>query len=103
MPPGTVRRPRPARRRRPGRARSRRRERDPIRPDCGTPGGTKGADRLLEGDDAPRGVDVTMENRTTAGRRYYGGLYADRDAAERGIRRFHEAGYDRNRIGIIAR
>ena len=36
-------------------------------------------------------------------RRYYGGLYADRDAAERGIRRFHEAGYDRNRIGIIAR
>src|SRR2546428_8061945 len=36
-------------------------------------------------------------------RRVYGGLYADRDAAERGIRRFHEAGYDRNRIGIIAR
>jgi hypothetical protein len=44
-----------------------------------------------------------MENRTTAGRRYYGGLYTDRDAAERGIRRFHDAGYDRDRIGVIAR
>jgi hypothetical protein len=40
---------------------------------------------------------------TMSNRRVYGGLYADRDAAERGIRRFHEAGYDRDRIGIIAR
>ena len=40
---------------------------------------------------------------TTSNRRVYGGLYADRDAAERGIRRFHEAGYDPNRIGVIAR
>jgi hypothetical protein len=39
----------------------------------------------------------------TTRRRYYGGLYADRAAAEAGIRRFHEAGYDRNRIGVIAR
>src|SRR5439155_4075577 len=46
---------------------------------------------------------MTDVNRTTSGRRYWGGLYADRDAAERGIRRFHDAGYDRNRIGIIAR
>lgn len=36
-------------------------------------------------------------------RRYYGGLYADRDAAERGIRRFHEAGYPRDRVGVLAR
>lgn len=36
-------------------------------------------------------------------RRVYGGLYADRDAAERGIRRFHEAGYPQDKIGIIAR
>ena len=42
-----------------------------------------------------------MTDRTT--RRVYGGLYADRDAAERGIRRFHEAGYDQGKIGIIAR
>jgi len=40
---------------------------------------------------------------TMSNRRVYGGLYADRDAAERGIRRFHEAGYDQNRIGVIAR
>jgi hypothetical protein len=40
---------------------------------------------------------------TMSNRRVYGGLYADRDAAERGIRRFHEAGYEPNRIGIIAR
>jgi hypothetical protein len=42
-----------------------------------------------------------MTDRNT--RRVYGGLYADRDAAERGIRRFHAAGYDQNRIGVIAR
>ena len=40
---------------------------------------------------------------TMSNRRVYGGLYTDRDAAERGIRRFHEAGYEPNRIGIIAR
>ena len=42
-------------------------------------------------------------DRTTSARRYYGGLYADRDAAERGIRRFTDAGYEPGRIGIIAR
>lgn len=36
-------------------------------------------------------------------RRVYGGLYRDRDAAERGIRRFQEAGFNRDRIGVIAR
>jgi hypothetical protein len=36
-------------------------------------------------------------------RRHYGGLYADRDAAERGIRRFRDAGYPGDRIGVIAR
>src|SRR5436305_1987122 len=40
---------------------------------------------------------------TMSNRRVYGGLYTDRDAAERGIRRFHEVGYEPNRIGIIAR
>ena len=36
-------------------------------------------------------------------RRYYGGLYADRDAAERGIRRLQDAGYPRDRVSVIAR
>src|SRR5205823_10813618 len=53
---------------------------------------------LSPGPNIRRALQMTMSNR-----RVYGGLYADRDAAERGIRRFHEAGYDRNRIGIIAR
>jgi hypothetical protein len=44
-----------------------------------------------------------MDNRTAANRRHWGALYADRDAAERGIRRFHESGYEPNRIGVIAR
>ena len=38
---------------------------------------------------------------STPSRRVYGGLYSDRDSAERGIRRFHESGYDRDRIGIV--
>jgi hypothetical protein len=42
-------------------------------------------------------------NRTTAGRRYWGGLYPDYNSAERGIRRFNEAGYEGKRIGVIAR
>lgn len=40
---------------------------------------------------------------TTPRRRVYGGLYDDAPSAERGIRRFHEAGYDRERIGIVSR
>jgi hypothetical protein len=40
---------------------------------------------------------------STRTRRVYGGLYKDYDSAERGIRRFHEAGYPRDRIGVIAR
>jgi hypothetical protein len=43
---------------------------------------------------------VTDTNRS---RRVYGGLYSDYGAAERGIRRFHEAGYPRERIGVVAR
>ena len=40
---------------------------------------------------------------STRTRRVYGGLYPDYNAAERGIRRFHEAGYPQDRIGVIAR
>jgi hypothetical protein len=40
---------------------------------------------------------------TSGGRRVYGGLYGDATAAERGIRRFHEAGYSRDRIGLVSR
>jgi len=39
----------------------------------------------------------------TSERRVYGGLYSDVGAAERGIRRFHEAGYQGDRIGIVSR
>jgi len=38
---------------------------------------------------------------TTTTRRVYGGLYSDRDAAERGIRRFNDAGYANDRIGVV--
>jgi hypothetical protein len=44
-----------------------------------------------------------MTESTTTTRRTYGGLYGDASAAERGIRRFHEAGYARERIGIVTR
>ena len=46
-----------------------------------------------------------MEDRTvsTTNRRVYGGLYADPDAAGRGIRRFRDSGYDADRIGIVSR
>jgi hypothetical protein len=46
-----------------------------------------------------------MEDRTvtTTNRRVYGGLYPDPDAAGRGIRRFLEAGYEADRIGIVTR
>lgn len=40
---------------------------------------------------------------TTARRRTYGGLYADSAAAERGIRRFRDSGYEGERIGIVSR
>jgi hypothetical protein len=40
---------------------------------------------------------------STTRRRVYGGLYNDAASAERGIRRFHEAGYDRERIGLVSR
>ncbi len=39
---------------------------------------------------------------TTTTRRVYGGLYNDPTAAEAGIRRFRDAGYDSDRIGIVS-
>jgi hypothetical protein len=44
-----------------------------------------------------------MMDKTTRDRRVYGGLYSDRDAAERGIRRFQDAGYAPDRIGVVMR
>lgn len=44
-----------------------------------------------------------MAETTTTRRRTYGGLYNDVPTAERGIRRFHEAGYAPERIGIVSR
>lgn len=41
--------------------------------------------------------------RTSGTRRVYGGLYSDPAAAERGIRRFRDSGYEGERIGIISR
>lgn len=40
---------------------------------------------------------------STGSRRVYGGLYRDRDSAERGIKRFHESGYSQDRIGVVMR
>jgi hypothetical protein len=39
----------------------------------------------------------------TGTRRVYGGLYNDPAAAERGIRRFRDSGYEGERIGIVSR
>src|SRR6187397_542465 len=48
-----------------------------------------------------------QESHTPAGstgtRRVYGGLYSDPAAAERGIRRFRDSGYEGERIGIVSR
>jgi hypothetical protein len=46
-------------------------------------------------------VTTTGVGRTR--RRVYGGLYSDVPAAERGIRRFRDAGYSGERIGVISR
>jgi hypothetical protein len=45
------------------------------------------------------------ERRTTSAstRRVYGGLYRDPSAAERGIRRFRDSGYEGERLGIVSR
>ena len=46
----------------------------------------------------------TVRNTNTTGtRRTYGGLYADPAAAELGIRRFRDSGYEGERIGIVSR
>jgi len=45
---------------------------------------------------------VTTEG-TTPRRRVYGGLYNDVPSAERGVRRFRDAGYPGERIGIVSR
>jgi len=39
----------------------------------------------------------------TGTRRVYGGLYRDSSAAEQGIRRFRDSGYEGERIGIVTR
>ncbi len=51
---------------------------------------------------------MTQTTVTTTGggrtrRRVYGGLYRDVSAAEQGIRRFRDAGYSGERIGVISR
>jgi hypothetical protein len=46
---------------------------------------------------------VTTNNGTTPRRRVYGGLYSDVASAERGVRRFRDAGYPGERIGIVSR
>jgi hypothetical protein len=46
---------------------------------------------------------TTSADGTTVRRRVYGGLYNDVDTAERGVRRFREAGYPGERIGIVSR
>src|SRR5215207_8579356 len=40
---------------------------------------------------------------TSTGRRVYGGLYSDPEAARLGISRFREAGYPGERLGVVAR
>jgi len=46
---------------------------------------------------------TTDANGTTVRRRVYGGLYNDVATAERGVRRFRDAGYPGERIGIVSR
>jgi hypothetical protein len=46
---------------------------------------------------------TTTTNGTTSRRRVYGGLYSDVPAAERGVRRFRDAGYPGERIGNVSR
>jgi len=44
-----------------------------------------------------------QSERSTGTRRVYGGLYRDTAAAEQGIRRFRDSGYEGDRIGIVTR
>jgi hypothetical protein len=46
---------------------------------------------------------TVVTNGTPARRRVYGGLYHDVASAERGVRRFRDAGYPGERIGIVSR
>jgi len=48
-------------------------------------------------------IVVTSEEKTAPRRRVYGGLYSDVASAERGVRRFRDAGYAGERIGIVSR
>jgi hypothetical protein len=43
------------------------------------------------------------ETTSTGTRRVYGGLYRDATAAEHGIRRFRDSGYEGERIGIVTK
>jgi len=51
----------------------------------------------------PETTEVTTDASGTVHRRVYGGLYNDVDTAERGVRRFRDAGYPGERIGIVSR
>jgi len=46
---------------------------------------------------------TVVTTNTTPRRRVYGGLYNDVTSAERGVRRFRDAGYPGERIGIVSR
>jgi hypothetical protein len=46
---------------------------------------------------------TVVTNGTPSRRRVYGGLYNDVTTAERGVRRFRDAGYPGERIGIVSR
>jgi len=46
---------------------------------------------------------VTTNEGTAPRRRVYGGLYSDVASAEQGVRRFRDAGYPGERIGIVSR
>ena len=51
----------------------------------------------------PETTVVTTDANGTVRRRVYGGLYNDVATAETGVRRFREAGYPGERIGIVSR
>jgi hypothetical protein len=46
---------------------------------------------------------VTTASNGTVRRRVYGGLYTDVTTAEQGVRRFRDAGYPGERIGVVSR
>src|SRR6476646_1287840 len=61
----------------------------------------------ISGDRAKEGLFMEERRAVPAGstgtRRVYGGLYSDPAAAELGIRRFRDSGYEGDRLGIVTR